>query len=330
MLPLISGFHLFADDFSDLMPRSADFTSMWWKEGFPSVVEGAPWERCITTGHYQFVLNTETLEIPHLGPAQIPIDDLPSAKLNLQITVDGTIYRCTAGGPWSRYGGPRLVESGRWFQRGDVTNLVLKAEDGRHLNAKTRFETAAWPDQLSLRFAAQPGKLPIQPGEASFGRVRGGFGLDANHQFVIAAESAPDAPQFTMEFWAFVPNDYSVTNTMPWLLCKNHHEQANGNYGIVIHRGGLPQACLNLGGGRDNIFRSKVEARNRLKMGEWNHLALSYDGKMLVLYGNGRILSETPIGKARNPVPGAIAFGRRLDNSGDGYRFQGIVDEIRF
>lgn len=40
---------------------------MSWAEGFPGVVKGAPWFRCIETGHYAFVLDTETLTVPHFG-----------------------------------------------------------------------------------------------------------------------------------------------------------------------------------------------------------------------------------------------------------------------
>lgn len=329
LLCLLFPIGLQSADISELMPLPSDHTSMWWKEGFPSVVEDAPWERCIQTGNYTFVLDTETLQIPHFGPASTVIDQLPGLDLTLRMTVDGKTYRGTSGGPWTKTGGPRLVESGRWFQRGDVTDLIFQAEDGTILNAKSRFETAAWPDRLGLVLAARPGALPLESGEDSFGRVRGGFGLNENRHFEIPAESAPDSKEFTFELWAFIPTDFQVGKTSPWLVCKNHHEQADGNFGVMIFRDGMAQARMNLGGGRENVFTTTLDSKTRLRLEAWNHLAVSYDGDTLRLFGNGRLLSETKIGKERVPVPGAIAIGRRLDNSGDGYRFRGAVDELR-
>jgi hypothetical protein len=151
------------------MPRVEDHASMWWEEGFPPVGPRAAWLRGIQTGHYALLLDTETLEIPHFGP--IPRqsgaspssgDDEPAwrslkpARLELTITVTGKAYHCTAGGKWSRWAGPRLIESGRFFQRADVTDLVFTADDGERLAVEARLETAAWPDRLALILAAQP------------------------------------------------------------------------------------------------------------------------------------------------------------------------------
>ena len=110
---------------------------------------------------------------------------LPPADLTLTIVANGELYRCTAGGPWTNFTGPRLIESGRFVQRADVTDLVFTAEDGSRLNVEARFETVAWPDRLSLVFAARPGLAPIPAGEACFGRLGGGFGLDGTNHLEI-------------------------------------------------------------------------------------------------------------------------------------------------
>ena len=318
----------------DLMPRVEDHTSMWWLDGFPGSVDGAPWLRGIKTGRYAMVLDTASLKIPHFGPIQGDDDEvalrrLPAADLELRIAIDGKSYRCSAGGEWSRFTGPRLVESGRFFQRADVTDLVFKAEDGASLNVEARFETAAWPDRLGLILAARPGRQPIRAGEVCFGRVGGGFGLDGTNHFEVPRNAVLDAEQFTLEFWAFVPEDYQAGQTAPWLVCKNHHEQADGNFGIMIRGDREPQGRMNIGGGRDNTFVTEAASNPSLKMEAWNHLALSYDSDTMRLYANARLVGEKMIGRKRAPVPGAIAFGRRQDNSGDGYRFRGVIDEIR-
>ncbi|NNM30486.1 MAG: hypothetical protein HKO57_13270, partial [Akkermansiaceae bacterium] len=175
---------------AELMPRLEDRTSMWWRDGFPTVVEGAAWRRCVETGHYWFMLDTDSLTIPRLGPVTVPLGKLPGAELELKIVVDGTAYRCRTGAEHTRFGGPRLVESGRFFQRADVTDLLFTADDGAHLNVEARFETLAWPDRLGLILAARPGRMPIVAGDRSFGRVRGGYGLDGKSRLEIpAAES---------------------------------------------------------------------------------------------------------------------------------------------
>lgn len=44
-----------------LMPRTDDYTIMWWADGFPTRVPNAPWRRVTQTGRYALALDTETL-----------------------------------------------------------------------------------------------------------------------------------------------------------------------------------------------------------------------------------------------------------------------------
>jgi hypothetical protein len=128
----------------DYVPRPEDFALMWWAEGFPSHTPEAPWLRCIQTGRYAIALDTETLQVPHFGRVSAGLDyagaakadnsilrSLPPADLALSMVVDGKTYRCTGGGRWTQFDGPRLIESGRFMQRADVTDVVFAAEDGR-------------------------------------------------------------------------------------------------------------------------------------------------------------------------------------------------------
>jgi hypothetical protein len=153
---------------SAAMPRAGDYALMWWADGFPAHTPAAPWLRVIRTGHYALALDTETLRIPHFGAVPGGVSylaathagdgdwrSLPPAELNLSIHADGKAYRCTAGGKWTQFTGPRLIESGRFVQRADITDLVFTAEDGEKLDVDARIETVAWPDRLAIILAAR-------------------------------------------------------------------------------------------------------------------------------------------------------------------------------
>ena len=327
---------------TDGMPRPEDYTLMWWAEGFPSHTPDAPWLRCIQTGHYAMALDTETLRVPHFGPVPPRLDyaaaamadnsvlrDLPPADLALSILVDGKTYRCEGGGKWTQFAGPRLVESGRFVQRADVTDLTFAAEDGVRLNVEARFETVAWPDRLALILAARPGLKPIPAGEECFGRVGGGYGLAGANHLEIPHAPQLEPEQFTLELWAFIPLDCQVSRRAhPWLVCKNGNEWVDGNYGIMLI-GGRPRAWLNIRGGRENAFHVDAQGNPPLNIEAWNHLAMTYDGDTLRMFVNGRPAGDRKIGRRRNPGAGPLAFGRRQDNSGDGYYFRGVIDQVR-
>lgn len=341
LISLVAAVVIAADD--SLMPQQAwpagdDYTTVSWLHGFPGRAAGAAWQRCIRTGRYAFVLDTATMTVPHLGRLKpepyaaavrstaATITGLPAADLGLFIQVDGTTYHCSGGKPWNGLAGPRLIDSGRWVQRNDVDGLTFLAKDGTPLNVNARFECVAWPDRLALILAAQPGYEAIPAGTAAFGRVGGGFGLDGTNEFTVPATASVDSATFTLECWVYAPPDFdSATKAFPWLVCKGPHEHADGNYGFTI-QGGVPHGRLNIGGGRDNSF--SVSAGGRLNLEAWNHVALTYDGESLTIFLNGQRRGETKITRERVVVPQPLTIGRRGDNSGDGYHFKGVVDEV--
>jgi hypothetical protein len=321
-----------------LWPRAADHVAMWWLQGFPGKIGGTPWHRCVRTGRYAFVLDTSSLTIPHLGPLDAVaygsatrdedarIAALPAATLELLVQHDGTTYRCTGGSPWNGLSGPRLIESGRFVARADVDGLIFKAEDGRMLDAESRFETVAWPDRLALILAVRAGLEPLPKAAAAFGRVGGGYGFDGTNHLEFKHAPALDPAIFTLECWVYVPDDHAAaTKAYPWIICKNFHEQADGNYGISV-TGGTPQARLNIGGGRDNAF--SVTSDKAFQREAWNHVAMTYDGAVLRLFLHGALQGEKRIDRPRQPGSRPLAVARRQDNSGDGYHFRGVIDEL--
>ena len=64
-------------------------------------------------------------------------------------------------------------------------------------------------------------------------------------------------------------------------MCKNHHEAADGNIGVLVRNEGELDARLNLGGGGANSHQVVGDKRHALKFESWNHVALSYDGQVL-------------------------------------------------
>lgn len=323
-------------DLSVVMPSAEDFSTMWWREGFPERVPGAPWRRCVQTGSYAFELDTETLQVTHLAqvPAGLAVGDeevwaTPQpAELSLAIVVAGERYLCREGAPWSRHGGPRVIESGQWVQRADVTELSFVSEQGEVLNAEARFETVAWPDRLGFILAARPGLEVIVAGEESFGRVGGGLGLTGGNELQLAKEEVSVTSQFTFEMWALIPFGFDVSGAnTPWLACCHRNENADGNFGFVV-QGGKLKARLNVGGGRENQF--EVSARKGVRVGSWNHLAMSYDGETLRLFLNGSEDGAVKVGREFAAGPRSLTLGNRDDSVGrERYRFRGVIDEVR-
>jgi len=319
-------------------PVVGDYTTVAWLHGFPSRATGERWHRCVRTGRYAFVLDTETMTVPHLGridtePYDVAVRSdasaiagLPPADLGLFVEVDETTYRCVGSHAWDGFAGPRLVESGRWLQRNDVDGLRFQSTDGALLNVNGRFEVVAWPDRIALILAAQPGVEAIAPGPACFGRVGGGFGFDGTNEFVVPAADAVDSARFTLECWVYAPPDFdTATQAFPWLVCKSDHEYADGHYGITL-QGGVPHGRLNIGGGRDNAF--SVSVGGRLTIEAWNHIALTYDGTDLKIFLNGGLGGGKRIERARVATAQRLVFGRRGDGWGDGYHFKGAIDEV--
>lgn len=314
---LVTGL-LSATELLPFMPRPADYSAMWWRDGFPGRVAGAPWHRCIQSGHYGFILDTETLQIPHLGSPNLSNAHTP-AELALQMQVNGKTYTCKGAAAWSRFTGPRIIASGPLLQRADITYLSFVAEDGDLLNVEAQLETIAWPDRLALVLNARPGIEAIRPGQDAFGKVGGGYGLNGENSLRIPHRPELDPAVFTVALWAYVPIDYRAGSHSPWLLCKNHHEAHPGNFGITI-QDDRPVAHLNIDG------HYSVSGR-RLRLGAWNHLAISYDGQVLRLHQNYHPTGEELIDRPRMPGAEALILGQRGNDAR--YRFRGIIDELQ-
>lgn len=330
------------------MPQVADYTYMWWADGWRGRSPDSKFLRCVQTGRYGMALDVDRMAVPHLGVLakassyeEAATEDngrvlgLPPADLQLTFIADGKTYRCVQGGRPEAHNGPRVVESGRFCQRADVTNLVFKRADRETLGMEARFETVAWPDRLTMLLEASPARKELRAGDC-FGRVGGGYYFDGKNHIEV-----PDAPELepenlTVELWIYIPEGPMATPWSPWVICKNGSEWGEGNYGFMVVNG-APMGVINIGGGRDNmhfVFSTDQpfghpHGDQALTREKWHHLALTYDGSVLRLYMDGKERGKQAISKKRIPGTGGLAIGRRQDNSGDGYHFRGAVDEVR-
>ncbi len=157
---------------ASLQPSLRDYTHMWWAFGWHGRSTVGEQIRCVRTGYYGFAMDVEKLSLLRLGPVaeatpyldavsedNSTVFGLPPANLTLSLRANGRDYHCT-GASASEAGAAspaRLIESGRFVQRGDIQYLRFDHPDGDRLPVIARFEFVAWPETLTLRLDASPG-----------------------------------------------------------------------------------------------------------------------------------------------------------------------------
>ena len=131
-----------------------------------------------------------------------------------------------------------------------------------------------------------------------------------------------------------------------WIVNKNNNELTNGNYALMVSHKNIG-AYLNIGGGRDNLVAC-WSATNSVFSNQWNHLAMTYDGRDLKVYCNGILSGTTPVSRqlsnstlsdsALNSQPSTLSRPRttgtgnlRIGKGAESWspEFHGIMDEIR-
>ncbi|MBL9175013.1 MAG: DUF1553 domain-containing protein, partial [Verrucomicrobiales bacterium] len=175
-------------------------------------------------------------------------------------------------------------------------------------------------DLAALETEPDPGPEPrIGPG-----RVGGAFIATGTNFLELPHALSLDPPQITLEAWVRAESFPGGGDARRWLVNKNGSEWTDGHYALVVDRD-RPGAYLNIGGGKENVF-SLWSDGPRLQTNHWQHLAMTYDGKLLRLWVDGKLAGELGVGRPRVPGTGGLAVGRRQD----GYvHFRGRLDEIR-
>jgi hypothetical protein len=106
---------------------------------------------------------------------------------------------------------------------------------------------------------------------------------------------------------------------------KNSNEMTNGHYALAVSHRNIG-AYLNFGGGRDGCF-SAWSAVSPVLSNNWNHLAMTYDGRELKVYCNGTLHGSALANRPRTPGNGLLRIGKRAD--GYGVSLHGLLDELR-
>jgi hypothetical protein len=332
------GFSNAAEKLPEGAPALTDFRDygfMWWPDGWSSLdwssSDRTPRKmvRCLQTGYYAMAMDTGGMRIEGLGPVKESksyvqaagsddeaISSLPKAELNLAITANGKRYRCVRGAH------PRLVDTGRFVQRGDIVGLLFTGDDGERLATKARLEVTAWPETLSFELEAGPDHPILPPGPA-FGHTGGGFSFDGGNGLPIEGQPETDPDHLTAALWVFIPKGGLAENQGVYLLSKSWHDGIDGSYSFQVN-GPRLTAVMNIGG---KVFRA--DAAKALSEEKWIHVAMTFNGKTLDLLVDGKTTAQVAVNLSRTktkPGEGVLCLAQRGDQWGR--KFKGVIDDF--
>jgi hypothetical protein len=182
---------------------------------------------------------------------------------------------------------------------------------------KTTVENHTWADNSFVD--ARP-----KTGAGRWGRALWG---DRDNYLQVAHSDRLDASALTVEAWFFQKlhtwrND--PKDSRDWLVSKNGNENQNGHYSLLIDADRVG-AYLNIGGGAAGLHEA-WSPKGAWQLHRWHHAAMTYDGRALRVYLDGKPVAETIVGKQRTSGSGALMLTRRADGFGS---FQGALDEVR-
>ena len=189
--------------------------------------------------------------------------------------------------------------------------------------SRTLRRLAAAPDPSAAlareSVASTNAVLPLTPG-----RVGAAFLATGSNHLELAHAAVLEPAQLTVEAWVRAPEFPGDGDARRWLVSKNANEWAEGHYALMLDRR-RPGAYLNIGGGQDHVLALWSDGPE-LKVNQWYHVALTYDGTTLRLFVDGEARGSRVIREPRRPGTGALTLGRRPD----GYSyFRGQLDEAR-
>ena len=206
--------------------------------------------------------------------------------------------------------------NGIFFDQGSkgflVENNLIYATSGEPIRFnQCRKEWHTW----GRNFFGMPRKVPGKRGAA--------LGCDGQSAgFEVPHTTELDPLEITAEAWIRRRRFAAHGDRRRWVINKNDDEWTDGHWALMVNDS-KAGAYLNIGGGRENSFEAWSE-EGVLKLGTWQHLAVTYDGKDLRVYTDGKEVACTAINRARVPGTLPLAIGRRQDAYNS---FLGAIDE---
>ena len=167
----------------------------------------------------------------------------------------------------------------------------------------------------------------VRPGGPSLAKGRFGKALacDGVGESVEVPHSPRlDPPLLTVEAWIRLAAYPSGSDGRRWIVNKNANQYAPSHYALLID-GKRAGAYLNVGGPQGCYAARSPEL---LPLNTWHHLAMTYDGKVLRLYCDGRPVASQAVNKPRVPGNTPLVIGCRQDGLHSSY-FKGLIDEVR-
>ncbi len=330
-------------DAAPLLPSAErDYTFGYWLNGMRKHADDQSADvLCLETGTFGFALDLADLTKARLGTFAQSIDysaalaagaermeQLQSTELAIELESKGTVFRavtCKAG-QGNSSGGKHLQdawlwESGRLAQHYELHGLRFEDAQGRQLGVDGSLSLFAWPQSLSLTADLAPSLIYTEGWHQ--GAVKNGLCV-LEKPWQVPHDARLENAEMTVECWVKIPESMQSAGD-GYLLAKNGHMGSHGHYSFKIRKGKV-SANMNIAPGEEGR-RSIGQRGASFKEHAWNHLAMTYDGKAMHFYVNGKLQGTEVVNLERRPGKGQLVLGQRAD--GKGAITKAVYDQVR-
>lgn len=322
--------------------NAQDYTFGYWQNGMRKHRDNSSADiLCLETGYYGLVLDMAQLNKPKFGlfnhtlgyedalsKSWARMSRLPDAELKIEFEQNGKIYRatnCLAARERATEGrmlSARMWESARLAQHYDFAGLEFTDEQGGKLVTDAKLDVVAWPNSMTFNLEMKP-VIELIDGVQQ-GVTGKGQGV-LKESLLIPHQPSLEHEQFTAEAWIKIPSA-AIHKNRSWVFSKNGNEGTDGYFGIGI-MGDSITAGINIGGVDRRNYREIRTHRHSLIADKWFHVAVTYNGKKLAVYIDGREQKSIELNKKRVLGKGDMRIGRKANNKGPSARV--IVDQLR-
>lgn len=201
-----------------------------------------------------------------------------------------------------------------------IFGLVFPTLVGARINPEVVVGVWLFDNEGDARDATGKGHDGTPEGKVEW--VGGKFGLavefDGNSAIIVEHADDMNLKDFSVLAWVKIP--MAPTD---WATIAAKDGWPNRNYGIWLAGGtALAHHSFTSGTAPNNNY---VNAVTPVKIGEWHHVAATYDGKVSNLYIDGKLDAKATFGDKPNTTDVPFIMGRTANGS---YKLTGSVDEV--